>query len=80
MNMAKGMKTGGRKPGSLNKTTRELKEMILQALDESGGVEYLKQTAIDNPASFCTLLGKVLPLQVTGDKDNPVSFTVTWQK
>lgn len=69
--MAKGFKTGGRKPGSVNKTTKELKEMILQALDESGGIEYLKQSAIDNPASFLTLLGKILPMQVAGDPEAP---------
>jgi len=70
--MAKGIKTGGRKPGSPNKITRELKEMILQALEENGGVEYLKQRAIDNPASFLTLLGKVLPMQIAGDPESPV--------
>ena len=36
--------------------------MILQALDESQGVEYLKQPAVDNPTAFLTLIGKVLPL------------------
>lgn len=70
--MAAGKKTGGRQKGSLNKTTRELKEMILQALDESGGVEYLKQTALDHPQAFMTLLGKVLPLQVSGEGGGPV--------
>jgi hypothetical protein len=78
--MAKGYKTGGRQKGSLNKNTRELKEMILQALDESGGVEYLKQTAVDNPSAFLTLIGKVLPLQVTGENGGPLSMTVTWHQ
>lgn len=47
--------------------------MILQALDESGGVDYLKQRAIENPAAFMTLLGKVLPMQVTGEGGGPVN-------
>ena len=40
----------------------------------NGGLDYLHQQSIDNPAAFMTLLGKVLPLQLTGDKDNPVSI------
>lgn len=74
--MAKGIKTGGRQKGSLNKTTKELKDMILQALDESGGVEYLKQTAIDHPTAFMTLIGKVLPLQVSGVDGGPLVVQV----
>jgi len=78
--MAYGRKTGGRQKGSPNKITSTLKDMVLQALDESGGVEYLKQTAIDNPSAFLTLVGKVLPLQVTGENGGPVTMTVTWHE
>lgn len=49
-----------------NKLTRELKDMILAALEQAGGQQYLAQQAIDNPGPFLTLVGKVLPLQVTG--------------
>lgn len=49
-----------------NKTTAALKEMILAALDEKGGSAYLVVQADKNPAAFMTLLGKVLPMQVTG--------------
>ncbi len=75
--MALGKKTGGRQKGSPNKITKQLKDTILQALDEAGGVDYLKQTAIDHPAAFLTLVGKVLPLQVTGDGGG--ALVVTWQ-
>ena len=74
--MAKGIKTGGRQKGSPNKLTKQLKDMILEALDESGGVEYLKQTAIDHPTAFLTLVGKVLPLQVTGSDGGPLIVQV----
>lgn len=75
--MAKGTKTGGRKKGTPNKVTGELKSMILTALDEAGGVEYLKARAIDTPGPFLTLVGKVLPLQVNGDgKDGAVVIQV----
>ncbi len=38
----------GRKKGSKNKIPRELKEMILTALSEVGGVDYLVERARDS--------------------------------
>jgi len=57
---------GGSRKGKPNKITAELKDMILKALDQAGGVKYLAKQAEDSPAAFMSLLGKVLPLQVTG--------------
>jgi hypothetical protein len=34
-------------------------------LEGAGGVEYLMKQAGENPTAFLTLLGKVLPLQVS---------------
>lgn len=65
----KGKKAGpGRPKGMPNKATKELKDMILAALDESGGVDYLVQRARDprTAAAFLGLIGKVLPMNVTG--------------
>jgi hypothetical protein len=49
------------------KTTRILKDAILQAAEEAGGpdgiVGYLRVQAVENPGPFMTLLGKVLPTQ-----------------
>jgi len=70
--MAKGKKTGGRKKGVPNQNTTALKEMILAALTGVGGIEYLMTQAGDNPAAFMTLVGKVLPLQVTGQDGGPL--------
>lgn len=60
---------GGSRKGIPNRVTAELKGMILQALDDAGGVEYLVKRAKDpkTAPAFLTLLGKVLPMQVTGD-------------
>lgn len=46
-----------------NKVTKQLKEMILGALDDAGGQKYLQERAKDpkTQAAFLTLLGKVLP-------------------
>lgn len=56
----------GREKGVPNKITRELKQMILDALDDAGGVKYLTRQAKKNPKAFLALLARVLPLQVHG--------------
>ena len=72
-------KTGGRKKGAPNKVNAALKDMILTALDESGGVEYLKAQAEANPNAFLTLVGKVLPMTVQGTGDDG-AFIFGWQR
>lgn len=62
----------GRPKGVPNKATKAVKEMILAALDQAGGIDYLVEQASANPAAFMTLLGKVMPLQLAGDADNPI--------
>ena len=57
----------GRPKGAVNKVTKQVKEMILGALDDAGGQAYLAVQARENPSAFMTLIGKVLPLQLTGD-------------
>jgi hypothetical protein len=61
----------GRKKGVQNHLTTALKDLILQALANAGGVDYLTQQAKDNPGVFLTLVGKVLPLQVKQDGAEP---------
>lgn len=63
-------KTGGRQKGALNKTTRTIKEAIEAAFQGVGGAEYLMQQAQQNPQSFMTLLGKIIPAQVQADLTN----------
>lgn len=64
----------GRVKGVPNKVTREVKTMVLQALDKAGGVAYLERCARDPKlaGAFLTLVGKVIPLQVTGPGGGPV--------
>jgi hypothetical protein len=75
---------GGKRPGAgrpkgvPNRVTGALKDMVLSALDEAGGVDYLKDRAKDNPSAFLTLVGKVLPLQVTGEDGGPVKVEASW--
>jgi hypothetical protein len=53
----------GRPKGSPNKIQAAVKELVIQALDQAGGVDYLVTQSRDNPTAFMTLVGKVLPLQ-----------------
>ena len=46
--------------------------MILMALDKAGGVDYLAEQAQKTPQAFIGLVGKVLPLQVTGGDGKPL--------
>lgn len=71
-------KTGGRAKGTTNKLTADVKAMVLQALDQAGGVKYLHTQALTNPNAFMTLVGKVLPLTVAGDKDNPLEVVTKY--
>lgn len=77
----KGQKSGpGRPKGASNKLPAELKLMILEALDDSGGVDYLvKQANKKNPAAFMALLGKVLPMTIAGDPKSPVRLEFSWK-
>ena len=80
-----GAKTGpGRPKGTPNKTTTLLKEAIMLAAEQSGRdgkgkdglTGYCQFLATDEPKAFAQLLGKVLPMQVTGDPTNPVTLMV----
>jgi hypothetical protein len=61
----------GRQKGTPNKNTAQLRDMILEALERRGGVDYLAKVA-DKP--FCALLARVIPLQVGGDPENPLQI------
>lgn len=67
----------GRPKGAQNKTTALLKDAILKAAERAGNkvgndgiISYLALQAEENPGPFMSLLGKVLPMDVTsgGDK------------
>lgn len=69
----------GRKKGVPNKVTAAVKDMVLQALGNAGGVQYLEQQAKDNPTAFLTLVGKVIPLQVSGEGGGPLAVRVIFE-
>jgi hypothetical protein len=70
----------GRPKGSLDKGNAAIREMILEALEGAGGVSYLIDKAESHPQAFMGLIGKVLPLQVTGEEGKDIQISVQWQK
>jgi hypothetical protein len=70
----------GKPKGATSKTTALLKDAILKAAEQAGGPEglvgYLKTQADKNPGPFMALLGKVLPMQVTGEDGGAVQIVV----
>jgi len=81
-----GERRGGRQKGTPNRTTALLKDAILIAAQKAGGgsdeglVSYLETQAKANPGPFMSLLGKVLPMQVTGEDGGDIQVSVTWLK
>ena len=76
---------GGRRPGAgrplgaKGKFSSDVKAMILGALSDVGGQEYLARQANANPVAFMSLLGKVLPLQLANaDENKPLRITFEW--
>ena len=59
-------KTGGRKKGSKNKTTAEVKQMLLDSLHDPkvGGVKFLVKLATEDPRTYASLLSKLIPRDV----------------
>jgi hypothetical protein len=63
----------GRPKGSQNKSTVKVKEAFEAAFEQLGGVEALVQWGTKERSEFYKLYAKLLPVQITGDKDNPVT-------
>ncbi len=74
----------GRPKGQPNKTTQLLKEAIIKAAEavgedksgKDGLVGYCMFLAKDEPKAFAALLGKVLPMQVTGEDGGALVINV----
>jgi hypothetical protein len=70
----------GKPKGAVSKSTALLKDAILRAAEQAGGQEglvgYLTTQAAENPGPFMSLLGKVLPMQVTGEDGGAVRIEV----
>ncbi len=62
-----GERRGGRKACTPNKMTSTVKEALVQAFEERGGVGALLAWSADNPTEFYKLWGRMLPQEVNAD-------------
>ena len=53
----------GRKPGVPNKMSATVKQNVIEVFEQLGGIEHMKQWAIDNPNNFYNIYAKILPTQ-----------------
>jgi hypothetical protein len=78
--MAKGKKTGGRKPGTPNKVSRVVKDDVIAVFERLGGVEHMEAWAKANPGDFYKTLFKALvprPMEVSSpDGKALVTFVI----
>lgn len=75
---APGERRGGRQVGTPNKFNADIKTMVLGALNDVGGQRYLAEQARQNPVAFLGLVGKILPLQLTGQNGAPLKVDFRW--
>lgn len=64
--------------GSRNRISTEVRAMILGALEDAGGRDYLVKQALEKPQAFLALLARLLPANVNADvpQDRPVQIQV----
>ena len=72
-----GLGNPGKPKGAKNKETALIRDMIAAALSQVGGVEYLATVALSHPGPFLGLVGKVLPIQLTGEDGGDIKHSIT---
>lgn len=67
----------GRKKGVPNKQTTAVKQCIINAFENIGGVQNLSRWASENETEFYKLWGRMIPHEVTGEDGGDIKITVT---
>ena len=71
----------GKPKGALSKTTKTAKEAIALAAEGLGGVDRLvawaQEDVLNERAFWSSIYPRLLPVQVSGDADNPLQHKVT---
>lgn len=75
----KKLENSGKKKGSKNIKTALLKDMILTALNNVGGVAYLQTQALNEPVAFLGLVGKILPKEIDANVKGEIKGSITVQ-
>lgn len=77
--MARGKKTGGRVAGTPNKIPKQVKDVFFETFTklQEDPKANLTKWAKENKTEFYKLASKLLPIQLSGDAENPVAVNVT---
>jgi len=69
---------GGRPKGIPNKSTRLVKDVFATVFSElqNDPKANLQTWGSQNPTEFYKLASKLIPIQLAGDPENPISFTL----
>tara|TARA_R110000868_G_scaffold161145_2_gene391113 strand:- start:41 stop:319 length:279 start_codon:yes stop_codon:yes gene_type:complete len=67
----------GRKKGTPNIMTNNLRTIIMNALSKAGGEDYLVEQSKSNPTAFLQLVGKVIPAELKADISG--GLTISWE-
>jgi hypothetical protein len=73
--MEKRVKHGGRKKGTPNKITAAVKDALVMAFDELGGVKSLVAWGRENQTEFYKLWVKVLPQEVNANLNGSITVS-----
>lgn len=66
----------GRRKGIPNKLTVEVKEMVRQALEKAGGIDYLVSCAKTAPGPFLTLVNKMMPTAIEAEVKGSITYVI----
>lgn len=67
----------GRPAGVPNQYTQEIRDMVREALEGVGGVNYLMLMAVTRPDLFLPLVGRTLPLKLQSDPGAAKEYIVS---
>lgn len=73
-----GKREGAGKPkGAQTRQTVAVKQCLINAFENIGGVKNLTRWAKENETEFYKLWGKMIPLEHTGEEGGDIKITVT---
>ncbi len=72
-----GNKNSGKTKGTRNKQTVAVKQCIINAFQDMGGVRNLVKWAKDNETEFYRLWGRMVPREITGEDGGDMKLKVT---
>lgn len=70
-------KSNGRQKGSLNKVTREVKDVIQRCFDSIGGEVAFARWARRNPDEFYKIYAKLLPIKLQATESKEINVYIT---